>query len=99
VFWKVMALRVGRESIGDGEEWRREKHAGCVCSVGSRGERHLRNETESVWRCRNRVETSFCADLGDRNPGPVVTQLIASAHELSQAAVAVPAGRTPIRRI
>jgi hypothetical protein len=43
--------------------------------------------------CRNRVETDFCADLGDREASA------STGIELSHPEVAAPAGRTPVRRI
>jgi hypothetical protein len=50
-------------------------------------------------RCRNAVETDFCAELGDRK-APARTGIADSvAHELSHPAIATFAERTPIRRI
>ena len=49
--------------------------------------------------CRNRVETDFCTDLGDRKAWASTGIANSVAHELFHPAVTAPAGRTPIRRI
>ena len=54
---------------------------------------------QRLLRCRNRVETEFCTDLGDRKASTSTGIADSVAHELSHPAVAAPAGRTAIRRI